>query len=262
MKVEIPLDLHRSPPSENVVGGNILLEARALSKRYAPDAPLALENLDLQVSAGQIYCLLGANGAGKTTCLNLFLGFIRPTSGAALVDGGNVQEDPLRAKAQLGYVPENVALYGEFTALENLEYFASLGGRPVSIEEQRRVLAEIGLPEASIRRSVKTFSKGMRQKLGIAIAMVKRAPAVLLDEPTTGLDPESGREFVHLLKLLRDEGKAILMSTHDIFRVRGLADRVGIMNRGRLVADLAAAELGNQDLEQLYLRTIDSRGIS
>lgn len=230
-----------------------MIEAINLSKRYE-DGTLALDGLDLKISTGEIYCLLGANGAGKTTTIDLFLDFIEPTDGRALINGINVHEHPLQAKKYVGHLSENVKLYGNLTALQNLSYFSLLGGVDgISKEEMADVLHRVGLPKKAFEQRVKEFSKGMRQKLGIAIAMIKDAPALLLDEPMSGLDPKAAAEFLETLKSLRDQGKAILMSTHDIFRAKELADRLGIMKEGRRMVERNRAELENENLEQLYL---------
>jgi ABC-2 type transport system ATP-binding protein len=231
-----------------------LLESRELTKIYE-DGTLALDHVSFTVSPGEIYAMLGGNGAGKTTTINLFLNFIEPTEGEAIVDGIVTHREPLKAKEKLAYVSENVMLYPNFTALQNLDFFAKLGGqRHYSKADYRDVLLRVGLQEEAHERRLKGFSKGMRQKSGIAIAILKDAPAILLDEPTSGLDPKAGLEFIRLLEDLKSEGKAILMSTHDIFRARDLADTIGIMNEGRLVMQRSAAELQGEDLESLYVR--------
>jgi len=230
-----------------------MIEAKNLSKRYE-DGVLALDALNLQVKSGEIYCLLGANGAGKTTTINLFLNFIEPTAGQALINGIDVEKDPLEAKRHVAYVSENVMLYGNFTARQNLDFFARLGGkRNLKREDYYRVMREVGLPEKAFEQRVKDFSKGMRQKLGIAIGMIKDAPALLLDEPTSGLDPKAAAEFLETLMELQKQNKAILMSTHDIFRAKEVADRVGIMKEGRKVMERTREELQFENLERLYL---------
>jgi ABC-2 type transport system ATP-binding protein len=230
-----------------------MLEARDLTKRYE-DGVLALDHLNLTVENGEIFCLLGANGAGKTTTINLFFDFIQPTSGRAVIDGIEVAADPIEAKKRASYVSENVMLYGNFTARQNLDFFTRLAGRTdLSREDYYMVLRRVGLQERAFEQRVKSFSKGMRQKLGIAIAILKGAPNVLLDEPTSGLDPKAGADFMELLLELKEEGKAIVMSTHDIFRAKAHADRVGIMKEGRLVMVRTREELTGEDLERLYL---------
>lgn len=231
-----------------------ILRAHDLSKRYE-DGTLALDHLNLAVPAGTVYCLLGANGAGKTTTLNLFLNFITPTTGTAYINGCDVTAEPLKAKQYVAFVSENVMLYGNFTARQNLAFFGALGGRrKLGRDECYDILRRVSLQEKAFEQRVKTFSKGMRQKLGIAIAMIKNAPAILLDEPTSGLDPKASEEFTGLIGDLRREGKAILMSTHDIFRTKELADLVGIMKAGRLVLQASQEELASEDLVQLYLQ--------
>lgn len=238
-----------------------MLEAINLSKRYE-DGHLALDHLNLKVEAGEIFCLLGANGAGKTTAINLFLNLIPPTAGQALVDGINVDKEPLKAKARVAYVSENVMLYGALTARQNLRFFAELGGRTIAGGKSPStngalhldsLLRRVGLPERALNQRLSGFSKGMRQKLGIAVAIAKQAPILLLDEPTSGLDPQAAAEFVTILNSLRDEGKTILMSTHDIFRAKLMADKVGIMKDGNLVMVLTRDELGESNLDDLYL---------
>ena len=230
-----------------------MLEADNLTKRYEDDT-LALDHVSFSVHPGQVYAMLGGNGAGKTTAINLFLNFIEPTEGEARVDGIVTHKEPLKAKEKLAYVSENVMLYPNFTALQNLDFFARLGGKTTySKDDYRRVLLRVGLQEEAHDRRLKGFSKGMRQKCGIAISILKDAPAILLDEPTSGLDPKAAFEFIHLLESLREEGKAILMSTHDIFRAKEVADVVGIMNEGHLVMQRNRESLVGEDLEKLYV---------
>ena len=230
-----------------------MLQAIDLTKRYE-DGLLALDHMSLEVKKGEIFCLLGANGAGKTTTINLFLNFIDPTDGSALIDGIDVTKDPLEAKKYVSYVSENVMLYGNFTARQNLDFFAKLGGKKdLTKEDYHMYMRKVGLQEEAFEMRLKNFSKGMRQKLGITIAIIKDAPNILLDEPTSGLDPKAAAEFVKILKGLREEGKSILMCTHDIFRAKDIADHVGIMKEGRLVMVRERDEFLEDDLEKIYL---------
>ena len=232
-----------------------MLEIIDMSKHYGEVK--AVQHLSLTVHPGEIFCMLGANGAGKTTTLMVALGFTEPTGGTVKICGIDVTKDPLEAKKHVAYVSENVMLYGNFTARQNLDFFTRLGGRrEVTREEYDRVMERVGLPRDAFDRRVKGFSKGMRQKLGIAIAIMKDAEVVLLDEPTSGLDPKSGAEFLQLLAELRGEEKAIWMTTHDIFRAKEIADRVGIMVEGRLVKILTREELEEEDLEELYVEYV------
>jgi ABC-2 type transport system ATP-binding protein len=232
----------------------VMFEAVNLSKRYE-DGVLALDAVSFTVRRGEIYSMLGGNGAGKTTTINLFLNFIEPTSGECRIGGIVTHTDPLAAKRNVAYVSENVMLYPNFTAMQNLDYFARLGGKThYTKADYHHVLNRVGLQEEAHSKKLKALSKGMRQKCGIAIAILKEAPAILLDEPTSGLDPQAAFEFLRLLDELRSEGKAVLMSTHDIFRAKEISDTIGIMNRGRLIMQRTASELAGEDLEQVYMK--------
>jgi ABC-2 type transport system ATP-binding protein len=181
------------------------------------------------------FCLLGANGAGKTTTINLLLNFIPSTSGTAKINGVDVTQQPLETKKYLEY----------FTALANGRYPRA---------ELLCFLEEAGLPSEAVHKRVGTYSKGMRQKVGIAIALAKRAKVLLLDEPTSGLDPKASNEFSELLTKMRKSGAAILMATHDLFRAKETGTRVGIMKHGRMVAEMRTEKIGHADLERLYLQ--------
>lgn len=230
-----------------------MLEISNLRKVYE-DGTVGVDDLNLTVSAGEICVLLGANGAGKTSTIMLILGFTEPTSGTVKINGIDVQKDPLSAKRHVAYVSENVTLYGNFTARQNLAFFTQLAGRgEVSEDEYRAVFQRVGLAENAYHRRVRGFSKGMRQRLGIAIAILKNAELIVLDEPTSGLDPKGGFEFLETIRTLKSEDRAILMSSHDIFRVKSMADRVGIMRSGKILEVLDREQIESQDLEKLYL---------
>lgn len=230
-----------------------MIEAIKLSKKYE-DGLTALDSVSFEVYPGEIYAMLGGNGAGKTTAINIFLNLIEPSSGQAKINGIVAHELPLEAKKHVSFVSENVMLYPEFTAIQNLDFFAKLGGNSkLDKDDYKQVLLRVGLQEEAHNKKLKGFSKGMRQKCGIAIAILKNSPAILLDEPTSGLDPKAGLEFMTLLDGLRDEGKSILMSTHDIFRAKEIANKVGIMNNGKLVMQKTKSEIENEDLEKLYV---------
>jgi len=237
---------------ESRAGHTPLLEARGLSKNYGDTR--ALDGLDLTISPGEVYCLLGPNGAGKTTTINLFLGFVAPSGGQALVSGLDVSRHDRETKQRLAYIPEQVMLYRNLSGLENLEYFAALGGKgSLGRERLTEILVEAGLERDVVDRRVSEYSKGMRQKVGIAIAIAKEADVLLLDEPTSGLDPKAANEFSALVERLRNRGVAVLMATHDLFRAKETGTRVGIMRYGRLVTELSTDEIGHADLERIYL---------
>ena len=229
-----------------------MLEATNLSKNYGGQT--ALDGLNLRIEPGEVFCLLGANGAGKTTTINLFLGFTRPTSGMARIGGLSVEEQPLETKKFLAYIPEQVMLYRHLSGLENLEYFSALAGHSdLSPSQGRDYLRRAGLQEDAIDKRISGYSKGMRQKVGIAVALAKGARVLLLDEPTSGLDPKASNEFSGLLKQMSEAGTAILMATHDLFRAKEAGTKVGLMREGKLLSTLATSDLSHADLERIYL---------
>lgn len=231
-----------------------MIQAHNLTKRYG--SHLALNNLNLKINPGEICCLLGQNGAGKSTTINLFLGFIEPTSGNTIINGINVQEHPQESKNHLAYIPETVMLYPNLTGIENLEYFSSLAGYNYSKAELIGFLLKTGLQEEAHNKRLGGYSKGMRQKVGIAIAISKQAKALFLDEPTSGLDPKASNEFTSIIRQLSDAGTAILMATHDIFRAKQVADSIGILRSGDFVSQLKAEDISANELEELYLKTV------
>lgn len=234
-----------------------VLEAAGLTMRFGE--AVALDRLDLRVAAGEIVCLLGANGAGKTTTINLFLGFLEPCAGAARVDGVEVARDPAAARRKLGYVAEVVALYPTLTGAENLDFFAQLAGERVDPGQRDAILARLRFPDGAIERPAGTYSKGMRQKLGLAIALMKQARAILLDEPLSGLDPAAANDLVAVLRETAAGGTALLISTHDIFRAKDVATRIGIMRHGQLLATIDPASLSASELEAIYLTHMAER---
>ncbi|MDR2773638.1 MAG: ABC transporter ATP-binding protein [Tannerella sp.] len=230
-----------------------MLESVLLTKQYE-DGQVALNALNLNVKPGEIFFLLGANGAGKTTAIHLFLNFIVPTQGHVFINKMDVVANPLETKKHLSFLSENVMLYGNFTARQNLDFFAKLGGKTgLPKKECYAFLHKVGLQDEAFEKKLKTFSKGMRQKVGLAIVLAKDADNILLDEPSSGLDPQAAAELVAILKEQRNAGKAILMCTHDIFRAKEMADHVGIMKQGRMVRQLTRKEFLSEDLEKLYL---------
>lgn len=231
-----------------------MLEAKNLTKRYGSHT--ALNKLNLSIQPGEIFALLGQNGAGKTTTINLFLGFIEPTEGSASINGISVAENPQEIKQYLAYIPETVMLYPNMTGLENLEYFSSLAGFDYSKKELGELLTTAGLQTQAFDQRLAGYSKGMRQKVGIAIAVAKKAKVLLLDEPTSGLDPKASNEFSQIIQSLAANGTAILMATHDIFRAKEVASRIGIMKEGNLESVIDASMISANELESLYLKTV------
>lgn len=231
-----------------------MLQAKNLTKTYGEQT--ALNSLNLTINEGEIFALLGQNGAGKTTTINCFLGFIQPSGGSASINGVSVAENALETKKYLAYIPETVMLYPNLTGIENLEFFSSLAGFSYGKDELSSFLSKAGLQNIAHNQRVGGYSKGMRQKVGIAIAIAKKAKALLLDEPTSGLDPKASNEFSEILRELAQNGTAVLMATHDIFRAKEVANRIGIMKEGNLVSVIDAKEISANELEKLYLQTV------
>ena len=240
-----------TPPMVEGDSSAILVEARRLTKRFGNVE--ALVDLDLQIGGGEVLCLLGANGAGKTTTINLFLGFHEPTSGEALIDGLDVSRDALSVRRRLAYIPEQVALYPRLSGLENLQFFAELSGHSHPQSELESYLSQAGLEGDAIERRAGGYSKGMRQKVGIAVALAKGASVLLLDEPLSGLDPKAANAFCAQIEEMKSQGCAVLMATHDLFRAREVGTKVGIMRQGRLMDLIDASGLELAELESIYL---------
>ena len=213
----------------------------------------ALKNLSIEVPQGEIYGLLGSNGAGKSTTINILLGFLDPNSGEAFINGINATSEKLKARKNIGYIPENVNLYPYLTGIENLDYFCKLAGKNYNRGKLKDVLLECGLDLMSMDKKLDTYSKGMRQKVGIAIAYAKNATIYLLDEPASGLDPLSSNDLSLLLKKMSKKGSTILMASHDIFRVRETCDKIGILKQGRLVKEMFSKDVTSLELESIYL---------
>ncbi|MGQ9654317.1 MAG: ABC transporter ATP-binding protein [Thermodesulfobacteriota bacterium] len=242
---------------------NKIIETDGLTKRYG--RIVAVEGLSLSVSQGEIFGFLGPNGAGKTTTILMLLGLTRPTKGKASVYGLDPAREATKVKRVVGYLPEHLGFYDDLSARENLKYVARLNRIPDSVSEERieKALDTVGLVSDSKRR-VSTFSRGMRQRLGIAEILIKEPRLVILDEPTLGLDPEASNRMIELIqKLSKDRGMTVLFSSHFLQQVQKISDKIGIMIRGKMVAqgaidDLAKEKLGVEQekysLEELYMK--------
>ncbi|HWP64086.1 MAG TPA: ABC transporter ATP-binding protein [Candidatus Binatia bacterium] len=220
-----------------------LIRTRNLTKRYGD--LVAVDRLTFEVRAGEIYGLLGPNGAGKTTTILMLLGLSEPTAGEARVVGLDPTRHPLEVKRRVGYLPDNAGFYGALSGRANLRYTARLNGLSGPEAERRidEVLEQVGLADDADRR-VETYSRGMRQRLGIADALVKDPQILILDEPTIAIDPQGVAEILALIRRLVDErGLAILLSSHLLEQVQSICDRVGIFVKGRLVAQGTVEEL-------------------
>lgn len=231
-----------------------MLQIIDLKKSYGSHE--ALKGLNLSVDKGEVFCLLGQNGAGKTTTINLSLGFLAPSAGKVLINGREVKPDDAATRRALAFIPEVVMLYPTLTAIENLDFFSRLAGFTYKKKQLYAYLHEANLQQEAHNKRVGSFSKGMRQKVGIAIAIAKNADVVLMDEPTSGLDPRATDEFTRIVKDLASQGKSVLIATHDIFNAVNVGSRIGIMKAGELVHIVQAKNITPDALQKLYLETI------
>jgi ABC-2 type transport system ATP-binding protein len=226
-----------------------VIDTKDLSKRYREK--FAVNALNLTIEEGEVFGFLGPNGAGKTTTILMLLGLTEPTSGQVSVCGFNPTSQSLEVKKRVGYLPENPGFYDDISARENLLYMARLNRIPE--EEARRrtaeVLEQVGLTDDS-RRLVKEFSRGMKQRLGIAEVLVKKPSAVILDEPTLGLDPDGAIRILELIKVLnRDHGLTVMLSSHQLQQVQQICSRVGIIVKGKLIVQGEMDKLGKAILK-------------
>ncbi len=239
--------------------GKPVLEVKGLTKQYGDFT--AVDNLDLTVNEGEVFGLLGPNGAGKTTTILMLLGLTEPTRGEVRVLGFDPSRQPLSVKARVGYMPDQVGFYDDLTARENLAYIAKLNGIPhreigSRIEE---ALARVRLSDVADKR-VGTFSRGMRQRLGLADVLIKHPRLIIMDEPTQGLDPELAREFLDLIRSLKGEGITMLLSSHLLHQVQAVCDRVGLFNRGKMALQGTVPELAQRIMGGAYLIQIQAKG--
>ncbi len=229
-----------------------MLKATNICKSY--HGKVALKDVSFEVSKGEIFCLLGQNGAGKTTTINIFLGFIKKDSGQAFIGNKEIGKDDTNQLT--AYIPETVQLYGNLSGIENLDFFSRLAGFKYAKSQLEAFLNKTGLQSDAQHKRLSSYSKGMRQKVGIAVALAKNAEIIFMDEPTSGLDPKATSEFTKICKELAAMGKVIFMATHDIFNAVELGTTIGIMKEGTLAQQLKANDIDASQLNQLYLETI------
>jgi len=235
-----------------------VIETEGLTKHY--DQVVAVEDLNFRLTAGEVFGLLGPNGSGKTTTILMLLGLTEPTSGSARVLGLDPLRNPLQVKRRVGYMPDSVGFYDELSAWDNLRYTARLNGIPRAEAEARidEVLVRMGLKDAS-PRPVGTFSRGMRQRLGLSEILLKRPQVAILDEPTVGLDPQAAQEFLEMIRGLRAEGITVLLSSHLLHQVQAVCDRVGLFHSGRMVLEGTVESLSERVLGGSYRIKVETR---
>lgn len=238
---------------------DVVLETQGLTKAY--NGFVAVDGLDVTVRRGEVFGLLGPNGAGKTTTILMLLGLTEPTSGNVRVLGLDPARQPLSVKARVGYLPERLGFYEELTAEENLIYTAKLNGlRRGEIENRiEAVLDQMGLSDSAHQR-VLTFSRGMRQRLGLADVLIKEPRLIIMDEPTQGLDPQAAREFLDVIRQFKSQGITILLASHLLHQVQAVCDRVGLFHRGKMVLKGTVRDLAQQVLGGAYRIKIEAEG--
>ncbi len=236
---------------------DILIEARGLKKRYG--ANMAVDGIDLTVKRGEIFGLLGPNGAGKTTTILMLIGLTEADGGTISVCGADPMRDPLAVKSRVAYLPDMVGFYDNLSARDNLRYTGRLAGIPGAELNTRieRAMVRVRLAEV-IDSKVTTYSRGMRQRLGLAEILMKGAEVAILDEPTNGLDPQSTFELLEMIRTLRDDGMAIMLSSHILDRVQAICDRVALFSKGHIAIEGTVRELAAQVLGGGHVLQVDS----
>lgn len=227
-----------------------MLVASSLSVNYAQHT--VLDDVSFSVKEGEVFALLGGNGAGKSTAIKTFIGTVPPTSGSASVMGMSVADDIDQIRNKVAYLPESVMLYGHLTGKENIEYFLSLAELSRSKQDIEQALSRVALQRQAWDRSLSNYSKGMRQKTAIALALLRKAPVLLLDEPTSGLDPSAIDEFNQLIATLAQEGTTVFMVSHDVYGACQIAHRIGLLDNGKIVGNFERNSNSNIDTEEVH----------
>jgi ABC-2 type transport system ATP-binding protein len=238
---------------------DLVIETNGLTKHYGKF--VAVDDLNLRIKKGEVFGLLGPNGAGKTTTILMLLGLTEPTKGDVRVLGFDPARQPLSVKARVGYMPDQVGFYDDLTARENLVYIAKLNGIPRD-QIKRRVEEAIERVRLTnvIDQQAGTFSRGMRQRLGLADVLIKHPQLIIMDEPTQGLDPELAHEFLGLIHSLKEEGTTVLLSSHLLHQVQVICDRVGLFSQGSMVLQGTVPELARKVLGGAYRIQLQADG--
>ncbi|MCL2492861.1 MAG: ABC transporter ATP-binding protein [Clostridiales bacterium] len=247
----------------------ILIRTDGLTKVYG-NTIVAVSKLNLEVRKGEIFGLLGPNGAGKTTTIRMLLGMTEPTAGKAFIGEYDCTRNPIDVKRMTGYLPDNVGFYGDMSGKENLRFTGRLNNIPEKElgEKIDSLLERVGIPDAGDQK-VRTYSLGMKQRLGIADVLIKDPHIIILDEPTVGIDPEGVRQLIEIiLKLSHEDGRTLLISSHQLYQMQQICDRVGIFFQGKLVACGSIEELASESgveqgrtdiLDEIYHRYFERR---
>ena len=225
----------------------IIIRTDTLTKIYGKSI-VAVSRLNLEIREGEIFGLLGPNGAGKTTTIRMLLGMTEPTSGKAFIDGHDCTREAIEVKRITGYLPDNVGFYGDMTGRENLRFTGRLNDIPENELDKKieDLLERAGIPDAADKK-VRTYSRGMKQRLGIADVLLKDPRVIILDEPTLGIDPEGVRQLIEIIKnLSHQDGRTLLISSHQLYQMQQICDRVGIFFQGKLVACGTIDELASE----------------
>ena len=243
----------------DTVNADTVIEAKGLTKTYGH--AVAVDHISFTVGRGEIFGLLGPNGAGKTTTILMLLGLTDISGGEVSVLGFNPAREPLSVKRRVGYMPDTVGFYDQMTAVDNLSYTARLIGFRKAEREKRiaDALARVGLTDAAEKR-VGTFSRGMRQRLGLAEILMKGAQVAILDEPTSGLDPHATAELLAIIRAFKSEGVTVLLSSHLVERVQSVCDRVALFSGGHIALMGTVPELGREVLGGGYVVDIEADG--
>jgi ABC-2 type transport system ATP-binding protein len=241
------------------MAGESVIQAQGLTKRYG--TTVAVDHVDFDVQAGEIVGILGPNGSGKTTTILMLLGLTEPTEGRAQVAGFDPLRDPLEVKRRVGYLPDSVGFYDGLSARDNLAYTGRLAGLSRREIDQRfaEALGRVGLPDVG-RDRVATFSRGMRQRLGLAEILMKRPSIAILDEPTATLDPHSTQEFLGMIRGLKADGTAVLLSSHHLDQVQSVCDRVALFNLGKIALSGSVTDLAHRVLGGGFVIDVEARG--
>ena len=216
----------------------------------------AVDQLELIIKPGECCCLLGPNGAGKTTSIMMMVGFLPITEGDIQICGVSVRDSPTEARTHISYMPDEVALYANLTGMQNLRFFGDLLKKTFSRSDYEGIAKKLGLSSDALQRKLSFYSKGMIQRLAICVALLKEASVFVFDEPTSGLDAVGVRDLLQIIKSLREQGKTILVTTHDLLHVGAFASKVVFLANGKIHRSMSERELSSANLEEEYIRLV------